>query len=491
MTLSPLIMAILEKAKEPLFCLRGAGYFTEEEWVQLDLIMNKKYVWTQGHKQRFKKPRSVAHSDIGVPRTVPIEARSPKSLPDREENHSSPELLSTNFSIDPSSDDIETPNSLGDIIWSLSPALACPAPIVSYIDDQPDSCKTLKTSVLIPNYTVNQFEEVNINSSNYPDSPMSKSHAERFTESLEVKESTNPDSIPSRENSVSTWLSRMHNGSLPKLQNYQENFVTKNLLDRNEKSTLEPSLKKSEKLTKNKFADVNTFETNNAAEWDEELPRYPKEIGFRGLATTRNEKSGKTGKRIPSGPSGNRWSTMAISPIQRRIEIQKPDSAKESVYISPLPKTKTCWFWAESIKGCRYRPEECLHIHVTPKPGSLPNYPLKDGKPTWGSLADAVPIEVPTGKLPQSCWFWARWGECERGDACDYVHGWVAGGVSPEPTDVNNESKTIEIEKVVVDSSCIKETEDFHMKEFGDKASPQGRNIDPSLITSRIHTIDW
>ncbi|TQS34727.1 hypothetical protein Golomagni_04879 [Golovinomyces magnicellulatus] len=484
-------MAVLEKAKEPLFCLRGAGYFTEEEWVQLDLIMNKKYVWTQGQKQRFQKPRSVAQSDIDVSRTVPIEARSPISRSTRERKHSSPELVSTRFSIDPSSDDIETPNSLGDIIWNLSPALACPAPIVSYIDDEPDSCRALKTSVLVPDYSVKQIEEVNIHSANDPDNPISKSYAKRFTESLQAKDTTNPDLISSRDKAVSSWLSQMHNGSLPRLKNSQESFAPENLLARNEKSTRGPSFKKSEKLTKNKLADVNTFETSNAAEWDEEPPRYPKEIGFRGLATIRNEKSVKTGKRISSGLSGNRCSTIVTSPNQRRLEIQKTDSPKESVYISPLPKTKTCWFWAESINGCRYRPEECLHIHVTPKPGSLPNYPLKDGKPTWGSLADAVPIEVPAGKKPHSCWFWARWGVCEKGDACDYVHGWVVGGVSPEPIDLKDESKISEKEKVVHDSSCIKEAQNLHSRDFGDKASLQGRNVDPSLITSRIHALDW
>ncbi|RKF57187.1 hypothetical protein OnM2_076064 [Erysiphe neolycopersici] len=115
----------------------------------------------------------------------------------------------------------------------------------------------------------------------------------------------------------------------------------------------------------------------------------------------------------------------------------------------------------------------------------LPNYPLKDGKPTWGCLADATPQEVPEGKRPRSCWYWATKGVCQNGTTCKYVHGWVAGGVARRPrylvVDSNDEEDSNDSDDDVLDLCG---------RDVGDKAPPsQGVYISRSFIASRVYPL--
>ena len=97
-------------------------------------------------------------------------------------------------------------------------------------------------------------------------------------------------------------------------------------------------------------------------------------------------------------------------------------------------------------KGCRFTDDECANLHS--KTGLPPI--LKDGKPTWGALADHSPAQNPfhshagaagagdseykPGRPQKTCWYWAHETCNNSAETCKYLHGYCAGGVAPKPS---------------------------------------------------------
>lgn len=133
-----------------------------------------------------------------------------------------------------------------------------------------------------------------------------------------------------------------------------------------------------------------------------------------------------------------------------------------SVVSQSLLNTDGCRFWAKSKDGCRFEAEECrdLHYHVDPGPDGPTN--LKDGRPTWASIAD-YPDYIPPKEQPKAssgfaptlsnsvsapavsvdskpfgtptCWYWATRGKCNfSAEDCKYLHAKTPAGVAKLPT---------------------------------------------------------
>ncbi|KHJ31412.1 hypothetical protein EV44_g1592 [Erysiphe necator] len=489
--------SILEQAIEPLLCLNGAGYFSEEEWIQLDHIIHKKYVWTTGPKSRFHNAMKAGYS---ASKLVRPEAKA--SVPSVSENEGiriseSSEGTSSGTSLAPSLDGVGTSNASAEFSWELSPAMNSPAPIPTstpvkaIIRGKANTPKDLQSNGPTAGYTPQLEETQRLNSS------LSKNKI--------------PTVLPLvRQKGIAAWVSAARHGLPPSTCPQPTPIPSGNLVELEDNQAVDSAFEPKEIIV-NFHKDVNAFETNNAAEWDEEPVSHEK-MSDRDVIKADFEEKIEKRKKLdnilvresqilkdvvhsslphtpPTSPPLEDRSMIRTATVTRSTRRGNPrvsTEPRDPTYIPPLPKTKTCWFWAESVGGCRYRPEECLNLHVKPKPGMLPNYPLKDGKPTWGCLADATPLEVPEGKKPRSCWYWATKGVCGHGTACKYVHGWVAGGVAPRP------------KNLVVDSSDEEDSDDsddddvdLSGRDIGDKAPSQAINMTPGFIASRVHATGW
>ncbi|KAI0999708.1 hypothetical protein K3495_g8489 [Podosphaera aphanis] len=511
MPLSNLMLTILEQAIEPLRCLHGAGYFTEEEWSQLDLIMNKKHVWTTGSDQ---KTTSFQSGILGTHRnTLARHETAPSDIhSDVDKISLSPEIISICTSTGPSTDEVMTPSVSMDTSWELSPAMASPAPSRPLNKDPSELLKLQSAAGLVSNFNKSKPLQPPAAKPKFVNNPPREFRPERTLEGPYTI--SRSDNTTLRHKSVSSWASEVLNGSLLKAETRprsQASGLSSELIDT---SNLDISLAPSTSTT-NSYSysgDVNAFETNNAAEWDELPPEPPKRQPKNDLSALIDEKFDKIADIIIQGSKENPQVSSKITALPSRTEIRntirtattsrstRRKEAKEAKEpkdrpTNPPPKTRTCWFWAESVGGCRYRPEECLNLHVRPEPGVLPKYPLKDGKPTWGSLADAEPGEVPAGKKPKTCWYWAARGNCEEEKNCEYVHGWVAGGVASRPAHVEFIPR---LRYKISDEEpperfSIEDDSEFDLDEtdVGDKAPTLMIDMNPSSIASRIHAPEW
>ncbi|POS83202.1 hypothetical protein EPUL_003429 [Erysiphe pulchra] len=493
MPLSALMTTILEQAIEPLHCLHGAGYFSEEEWIQLDFIMNKKYVWTTGPKSRFHNAMKAGYNANKLIRAETKDSATSLSEQGGVRILTSSEGTSSGTSVAPSLDGVGSSTISADFGWELSPAMNSPAPVKAIVKEKTGPPRSQLNNGLTSGYTMAQVEEARVLNSS-------------------LTKSKTPSAMPSaRQKGFAAWASVARHG-LPQPTRIQPAPVPSGtLVELDDRVAQAPSLI-SQPIVKNDRKDVNSFETSNAAEWDEEPLKEEKSSARNDMRVLLDERIEEKIEKIENLEirenhivKGTIQSSLSQFPpipgsfedriVQRTATVTRTtrrgnqrvfSEPRDPTYIPPLPKTKTCWFWAESVGGCRYRPEECLNLHVKPKPGMLPNYPLKDGKPTWGCLADATPQEVPEGKRPRSCWYWATKGVCEHGTACKYVHGWVKGGVAPRP------------KHLVVDSSDEEDSDDSDDDELdpsgrdvGDKAPPQAVNMTPGFIASRVHALGW
>jgi hypothetical protein len=98
-------------------------------------------------------------------------------------------------------------------------------------------------------------------------------------------------------------------------------------------------------------------------------------------------------------------------------------------------------FWKNHGEGCRFTAEECMNLHEDLPTGA--SYPLRNGKPTWGSKADlALSATSPSasGFAPLdprhrtlTCHFW-KTGKCTKSaEKCNYLHADSPAGVAKRP----------------------------------------------------------
>lgn len=129
-------------------------------------------------------------------------------------------------------------------------------------------------------------------------------------------------------------------------------------------------------------------------------------------------------------------------------------------------------FW-KNKNDCRFTAEECrdLHADIPPVDGEPTN--LRGGKPTWGSLADALPpppAPVPNASTPnidfkifsksKTCYYWATDGKCANSaEDCKYLHEYTSAGVAPKPHGYHNFKKDFNWNKK---NSTSKIDEDWH-----------------------------
>ncbi|RKF72635.1 hypothetical protein GcC1_093012 [Golovinomyces cichoracearum] len=528
MSLSPLMLTILEQAKEPLLCLNGAGYFTEDEWFQLDLIMNKKYLWTKGPK---KDPQPVKSTTCSAKVNTHInrdDSTAPVSPAGIDKMSSSPEEKSTCTSIEPLSDDLETQTISTEATWELSPAMNSPVPAKNNNNNNnnknhPGPNKNSVAKGLIPRYNYPKIEDSSSLDAYFMGRPTRETYSDPPPEpnqpnGLHSYGKSNPSSASIRYKNVSSWASEVYNSPLQKIDPRPDLLAPGLSSERHEKPTRASNINPKENLLPNKVADVNAFETSNAEEWDE-VPVWQNKaqdekntsiltsdkidniVNTASLEQSSNMKDTTSTTSHPSCHENyNNQRSSAGTRTARRREIKRPEDSRDESCTPPTPKTKTCWFWAEAPGGCRYRPEECLNLHVHPLTENVPSYPFKDGKPTWGRLADAVPQEVPLSKRPRSCWFWATRGYCEKGDSCDYVHGWVIGGVASRPRNLDYKFKPIGKEKSVYNEKVYEDdiampfpTESMpkvSITDNYDRNSDKAAEIEPNPSLRRIFTPD-
>lgn len=144
--------------------------------------------------------------------------------------------------------------------------------------------------------------------------------------------------------------------------------------------------------------------------------------------------------------------------------------------------------WA--IASCRFKADECrdLHAIVDLPPGEEPRN-VRDGKPTWGAVADYLPHSAestsafmtaastsvtehssqvsehedrhlqyppmsPTAmrnsgsvagisKFEMTCPFWAEKGKCYKSDEqCQFSHAWKEAGIAPKPGQRGSRART-------------------------------------------------
>ncbi|POS86193.1 hypothetical protein EPUL_003297 [Erysiphe pulchra] len=438
--------------------------------------MNKKYVWTTGPKSLFQSAMKAGYNANKLARTESEDSTNPVS----EQGvllSGSPDGTLSRTSMAPSLNGVETSVTSTDFGWDHSLITNSRPPATAIVKEKTKSLRGPQTNGFTAGYTPDLVGK--------------------------TKNKNQPIS-PSETSGIAAWVSAARNG-LPEITRPRLPPIPSGTLIVLDKNEMEVSVVSKGIAVNGQCKDVNAFETNNAAEWDEERVGHGKSLDRNDMKDVFEEKAENAEKMVlresrivkpvirsslphtpPFSPPLEDRIVKRTATVTRSTRRGTQRELRDQAYIPPLPKTKTCWFWAESVGGCRYRPEECLNLHVKPKPGMLPNYPLKDGKPTWGCLADATPQEVPEGKRPRSCWYWATKGVCEHGTACNYVHGWVKGGVAPRP-------QHMVISSDEEDSDDSEEEDDDHVvlsgQDIGDKAPSQAINMTPGFIASRVYAL--
>jgi hypothetical protein len=102
-------------------------------------------------------------------------------------------------------------------------------------------------------------------------------------------------------------------------------------------------------------------------------------------------------------------------------------------------------YW--SVKNdCRFTAEECrdLHAFIPNRTGEPTN--LRQGKPTWGALADSLPSPSSTTQPnvgvigdglkanSKTCYYWAVAKSCNNSaESCKYLHEFSPLGIAPKP----------------------------------------------------------
>ncbi|KAI1002627.1 hypothetical protein K3495_g5576 [Podosphaera aphanis] len=435
MALSSLLTTILEQAKEPLHCLNGAGYFTDEEWVKLDLILNKKQTWTKSSV----KSKSEATS-------------SQSSSSDRSKLYTRPEENPKPTAAKPSEVRVLTVAQSSDSDWDLAPEFYSPVVALNPIEPpkktKAEPLDTPTTDKLLSSSTKFQPQESKDLHSGLMKGP--------------------PREIPPRistpKNSTTT-IAKPPAGVSTKISDQQISSLSKNeriaaiLLapigpsDTKKRATQAPNPISMGGAPQNYQEDVNTFETRNAAEWDEAPPVQTNKITKKitSISTDRvvdkrakvNTATHEVKVTTPSSSSSvarsvSSITTRSVSSATTRdpstpLYRKEPKSTQET---SPQAKTRICWYWAMSPAGCRHRPESCVNLHIKPTPGAIVDYPLNRSKASQNYNASAA--------KSKTCWNWATYGVCDKGEKkCEHAHGWVISGIAPRPKNMNMDRRLI------------------------------------------------
>ncbi|RKF66012.1 hypothetical protein OnM2_000009 [Erysiphe neolycopersici] len=263
MAISAFLLAILEQAREPLHCLHGAGYFTPEEWIQLDLIMNKEYTWTKGPPDTFYRD-SIDRVTHFKHENSPFFANGCKDTPGLD-------AISLSASIEPPMSDIKiSPGSI-EAPWklpigrmngkSLESSLPSKSDFIPSVNSREQPQSSSYTSIL-----GEEFQGLSTHSKeNIPGCPLSTVGSD----------GKSPLSSSARKmKSISAWTSEVQNKTTRQLSGMHPNMHAPSISSQLKKrSSRSPRSNFTEDQLKELKSDVNIFETSNAAEWDDDVNR--------------------------------------------------------------------------------------------------------------------------------------------------------------------------------------------------------------------------
>ncbi|TQS38321.1 hypothetical protein Golomagni_01174 [Golovinomyces magnicellulatus] len=429
MPLSTLLITILEQAKEPLHCLHGVGYFTPDEWMQLDLIMNKEYTWTTGPSSLLQR---------NVIKSVDLEQESKFSIAGAVKDISISDAISLSASIEPTISDINTSPISADGDWKKSLETVSSKPFEPLMPTQSESKPLIfdkeRPSTVSKNRKPQEFKDLH------------ESLKEKIPEISTSAENSNGRSAHAARKlkSNSSCTSEVQSNPHQSLKNFPLLKVSPTTTQPKQKSS-RSSKSTNVNHSKKRLGDVNSFETKNAAEWDDVNRKMNRNSSRRNEISTLIEKKiekianiiaqenqmkgsnhqASFSSRVTTR-SSNRVLDMPRLTRHRESKDRKTSDDNDAV---PQQKTRVCWFWAESPGGCRYKPEECLNLHVKPSSNAISRQSLADGRLMRGSSMNGENL---AGK-PLTCWSWASTGTCDKGDKCKDVHGWIIGGIAPAP----------------------------------------------------------
>ncbi|KHJ36240.1 hypothetical protein EV44_g0490 [Erysiphe necator] len=435
MAISAFLLAILEQAKEPLHCLHGAGYFTPEEWVQLDLIMNKKYTWTTGTPENI-----IRHS---INRVSHSEHKGSSIFGNSCKNATSLDTTSLCDSSELRLSDIKIPPRSGDVPWKLPTEAMSGKPFDHLLASKGDlSSDYIREQRRISGYSSILGEEYRVISvplkekiSDYPFSALSSDSKSPLSSSAQ------------KMKSISAWTSEVQNNTREMSDSLSNTHTLSTSSHLNKKSSLSPRSSLTGNQLKELQSNLNSFETNSSAECEKLDKSGPKNKKEQLTLVDKNHgknpnlivQEGQTKKNRQQASSrvitGGSKRELDVPLLVQHKESKDRKTAKDSDK-KPTHKTHVCWFWAESPGGCRYKPKECINLHVTPTSNTIRN-PLDNSKSSRNSGNDN------NVEKPLTCWSWASTGSCEEGDKCKDVHGWVIGGVAPGPKKQPNSRKTL------------------------------------------------
>ncbi|CAG8974772.1 hypothetical protein HYALB_00000384 [Hymenoscyphus albidus] len=227
--------------------------------------------------------------------------------------------------------------------------------------------------------------------------------------------------------------------------------------------------------------DLEGFEKNNAAQWSEpaapkraRASRPPPNLGGLGVSRFASLEDEMASSSCTDSEHGLSREIAADAMLHTQQHPGTNAQMPRSGWIRP-PKTS----WKEPLKPVLPRRETCSHAYVALPPGREPRN-IRDGKPTWGAIADYLPPSsavtspfmtggtsvtehssqasvyedswvqspaprppsIPTSprpirsgvsKAPTTCPYWADGGCYKSDEECRYQHTFTEVGVAEKP----------------------------------------------------------
>ncbi|POS85542.1 hypothetical protein EPUL_002636, partial [Erysiphe pulchra] len=458
MAISAFLLAILEQAKEPLHCLHGAGYFTTEEWIQLDLIMNKEYTWTKGPPDTFYRN--------SIDRATHLKHENSLFFAKGRKDAPSLDAISLCASIEPPMSDINTSPGSVEAPWNFPIGTMNGKPFESSLPSKSDFIPSVYSPGQRQSSSYTSILGEEFQGPNVP----SKENISGYPLSAVGSDGKSPLSSSARKmKSISAWTSEVQNNTTRQVSGIHSNIHAPSISSQLKKrSSRSPRSNFTEDRLKGLKNDVNIFETSNAAEWHDDVsraldksgPKKKKIYRLRLMENMENNILEVTNSIVLEGQNKkyrqqvssttNVSSRIATRTSNRVVDVSRLKYYKESKDQKSIKdndtgtqqKTRVCWFWAESPGGCRYKQDECLNLHVKPTLNGMSKHLYEDRKSarTPGGGKNIV--------KSLTCWSWASTGTCSGGDGCKDVHGWVIGGVSSGPQKNLDPGKSLDKEAI-------------------------------------------